>query len=705
MISKRASLVLFSTLFPALALAQTNQSPALVLPTVIVTAEKEPADIKDVPASVTAVTAQAIRDSGALAVTETGMFAPNTVFTEFTARKVSNARFRGIGASPANPAITTYIDGVPQLNSNTSNIELIGVNQIEFVRGPQSMLFGRNTLGGIVNVTSTKPNLAKWTGSVMAPFGSTGLFDARGDISGPISDKVAVSLAAGGQRRDGFTLNATTNHNLDSRQGTFVKAQVLFLPTANWEGRLIFANERDRDGDYALGDLSALRLTPFRVLRDYEGFTNRDIQNVTLNLKGTGQNVSIYSTTGVINWKTNDSTDLDYSPLPLATRDNLEKSTQVTQEIRVASPDNAPMQIGSMMLKWQAGFNYFNQGYNQDAVNSFSPFVLSPQVNVPVAMHSPEADIDTIGAGVFGRATLTLADKADVVAGARFDHESADAHLNTYFSPVIAPASVVAQERSFTDVSPEFAFSYRYRQGQSAYASVARGYKAGGFNPAAVPGSETYDEEHAWHVEFGAKTTAMGGKVSANAALFMINWDDLQLNVPNQFVPGQFYISNVGSAHSRGLEFDVAARPHSDVDIFAALGFTSARFGDATRANGVDVSDKRIPYTPDYTASFGAQLRRAVSATINGYGRIDVVLTGQFNYDEANTQAQDAYALANLRAGATFHRYFAEAWMRNAFDTHYIPIAIPYPGFAPSGFIGEYGRPRTFGVTIGVTFD
>ena len=116
---------------------------------------------------------------------------------------------------------------------------------------------------------------------------------------------------------------------------------------------------------------------------------------------------------------------------------------------------------------------------------------------------------------------------------------------------------------------------------------------------AALPGSEAYGEEHAWHMEGGVKGTAAGGKLSANAAVFFINWDDLQLNVPNQFVPGQFYIANVGAAHSRGVEFDLAARPRPELDLFAAVGFTSARFDDGTSANGVDVSDNQIPYTPD----------------------------------------------------------------------------------------------------------
>lgn len=696
--------LLLLALAPASSLAQSNQSPNVVLPTVIVTAQKDASDLKEVPASITAVTAATIQDSGVRSITEAGIFAPNTVFTEFTARKVSNARFRGIGSSPANPAITTYIDGVPQLNSNTSNIELLDVSQIEFVRGPQSPLFGRNTLGGIVNVTSTRPSMARWTGSVIAPFGNSGAMEVRGNISGPLGDKAAVSFAGGKQQRDGYTENSVTGNDVDWRDGAFAKAQLLFLPTANWEARVIYAHERNRDGDYALGDLSAIRTAPFRVSRNFEGFTNRDINNTTVNLRGVGQNFSIESTTGFIAWNTEDETDLDYSPRPLAVRANSEESTQFTQQVRLSSPDNAPLAFASALLKWQAGVEYFNQGYDQDAVNTLSAFVLSPQVGFPVAMHSPQASIDTAGIGVFGRATLTFNDKADLTAGLRFDRESSDAHLNTFFSPAIAPANVVAAEDSFSDISPQFAFGYRVTPQHMAYASAARGYKAGGFNPAALPGSEAYDEEHAWHVEAGVKSTLAAGKVSANAAVFFINWDDLQLNVPNPFVPGQFYIANVGSARSRGVEFDITARPRPALDLFAAVGFTAARFADGTMSGGVNVGDNELPYTPDYTATFGGQLARAITSAVSGYGRAEIVLTGAFNYDEGNTQGQDAYSLVNLRAGARHKRLFGELWLRNAFDTRYVPIAIPFPGFAPSGFIGENGRPRTFGITIGTTF-
>lgn len=699
---------LFVSSFLALASASfAQQTPTVTLPTVIVTAEREAADVKDVPASVTAVTEQTLVDSGIRAITEAGIFAPNTVFTEFTARKVSNARFRGIGSSPGNPAITTYIDGVPQLNSNSSNIELLDVSQIEFVRGPQSPLFGRNTLGGIVNVVSARPSMSDWTGSVIAPFGNIGQKEVRGNVSGPIGSKAAIGLAAGTQRRDGFTENAITGNDLDWRDGTFAKAQLLVLPNANWEGRFIYAHERNRDGDYALGDLDAIRATPFRVARDFEGFTNRDINSATFNLRGTGQGLAIESNTGLVKWNTEDATDLDYTPLPLATRNNDEADRQFTQEIRIASPENAPYQLDRFLsgatLRWQAGVDYFNQAYEQDAINNLNAFVLSPQIPFPVALHSPQSQIDSAGVGLFGRGTMTFNDRFDVTAGLRFDHESSDAVLRTFFEPALPGENLVAAEQSFSDVSPQFALGYRVNDRANVYASAARGYKAGGFNPAALPGSEAYAEEHAWHIETGVKSSLAGGKVAASAAVFFIDWDDLQLNVPNPFVPGQFYIANVGGASSNGFEAELSARPMQTLDVFGSFGYTNASFADGTMSMGVDVSGNALPFTPDYTALLGAQFSPAITSSISGFVRAEAVLSGAFQYDEANTREQEAYSLVNIRAGARSRYLFGELFVRNAFQTRYVPIAIPYQ-FAQSGFIGEMGRPRTFGITVGVTF-
>jgi iron complex outermembrane receptor protein len=145
-------------------------------------------------------------------------------------------------------------------------------------------------------------------------------------------------------------------------------------------------------------------------------------------------------------------------------------------------------------------------------------------------------------------------------------------------------------------------------------------------------------------------------------------------------------------------------RPRDGLDVFATFGYTHARFGAGTTSSGADVSDKKIPDMPDYTASFGAQLSRPVRHEIRAYGRAEVVFYGAFQYDDANTAGQDAYSLTNFRVGARGTYLFVEGWIRNAFDTKYIPVAFAYGQLAPSGFVGEMGRPRTFGITVGAGF-
>ena len=689
--------------------AQALQAPSqpagqkpdrIVLPDVTVVAQKEPAKAQTLPVSVTAITAAMLERAGVSIISDAAVGAPNVVFTEFTARKLSNARFRAVGASPANPSVTTFLDGVPQLNGNTSSVQLIDIDQIEFVRGPQSSLFGRNTLGGLVNVLSARPSLSAWTGRVVAPFGNFSSREVRASVAGPLASTVGLSLAIGHDERDGFTTNSVTGRKVDDRDATFGKAQLLWAPSHRWEARLIVSGERDRDGDYALHDLASLRANPFTVARDFEGRQDRDVATGTLVVKRVGERFSATSTTGVVNWKTADVTDLDYSPVPFLTRENTEEATQFTQEFRLAS---APVRLSdSASLAWQAGVFGFTQDYEQDAVNTFGAALPPFFAPFPVRLHNPKGTIDEFGLAAFGNATLTLNSRFDVSLGARADRERKTADLSTFFDPSFGPPATVESEKKWTNVSPSASLAYRMNDSHMIYASGSRGFKAGGFNPTAPPGASTYDEEHTWNAEGGLKTTWANGRVRANAALFYIDWTDLQLNLP---IPGgSFYISNVGGATSRGVELEVTARAADGVDVFGSFGYTRARFSDGSTSMGADVSDNKVPFTPDYTGSLGIQVSRNVRQNLLAFGRAELVCRGSFQYDDANTQGQDAYALVNLRAGVEIRKVSIEGWMRNAFDKRYIPTAFGYPGLAPSGFVGESGAPRTFGVSVGVRF-
>jgi iron complex outermembrane receptor protein len=223
-------------------------------------------------------------------------------------------------------------------------------------------------------------------------------------------------------------------------------------------------------------------------------------------------------------------------------------------------------------------------------------------------------------------------------------------------------------------------------------------------NAASPAGVEAFTEEHNWNYEGGVKTSALSDRLSAAVSAFHIDWTDMQVNVPNVLVPGQFFIANAAGATSSGLEFELHAKADRDLDLFGGAGFTHARFADGSVSNGINVAGNKLANAPSYTADFGVQYSRALINGLSLTARAEAICYGAFQYDDANTTGQDAYTLTHFRAGIKGKHAFGEFWVRNAFDTQYIPIAFPYPGLAPSGFVGEMGAPRTFGVRVGVGF-
>jgi len=718
-----ATAVLWLSLASAFADDTATNSPPLgevsTLPPVFVTAQKQVTDAQSTPVSVTAVTVGTIEDAGIKSVRDAAGYAPNVVLTEFSARKLSNPRFRGLGASPNNPSVTTYFDGVPQLNANSSSIELVGVEQIEFVRGPQGALFGRNTVGGLINITSTRPSLKHWAADATGTYGNYDLWDGRASVSAPlIEDQLGFGVGLGWSSRDGYTKNDFTGHDLDSREAFFGKGQLLWQPAERWEVRLLLTGERARDGDYALGDLGAIRANPHHVSRDFEGFTHRDLIAPTLLVNHSGERVDLSLISGGVWWKAVDETDLDYTTNSIATRHNAEKDFQFTQEIRLASAKDAPLKISdAASLKWQAGVFFFTQNYDQDAVNNFAPGVLyqpnqyfpgvPPSASPTNSQHSPSSSLDDLGVGIYAQATLTAWEKLDLTIGVRGDYENKDANLNTYFvspDPFLGSPTHLNLSDDFSKCTPQFAAMYHITPDCAAYATVARGFKAGGFNPISPAGAERYGQEDTWNYEAGFKSDWCSHRLTANIAAFYTLWDNLQLNVANPYAPGQFYIANVGAADTKGVEFELNARPVEGWDIFGSVGWNEAKFLANSTSGTNNVGGRRVPFTPDYTASAGMQYAFACCKEATLYARAEVVVSGRFFYDDQNTAAQSAYTVANFRAGVRGKHWFAEGWVKNAFDTHYVPIALAYPGLAPSGFIGESGAPVTFGVTAGVRF-
>jgi len=698
---------------------------------IVISAPKLSKSLLESPLSATVTTGKTIQDADMTTVKDAAFYAPNTFFTEFSARKLSNPRFRGVGGSPMNPGVTTYMDGVPQFNGNSSSITLLDVAQIDFVRGPQAALFGRNTAGGLINITSNRPSLDAWHGSLQTTLGNYNSYDYRGSITGPlIQDQLGFSFAGGYNERDGYTRNTTNGSDLDSRSSYFGKTQFLWTPNDDLEVRLIIAGESASDGDYALNDLGQLRANPRRSARDFVGYTQRDVLMPTLQIIYHADLFDFTSTTGLVWWETEDATDLDYSTaqfnFPLSpsflTRTNHEQQTTWTQEFRFANPKDKPVILNeSAKLAWQAGAFFFHQDYDQRiAQRNAGIFGLRS-----VYDEATTAGLRDAGFGLFLQSTLTLWDKLDITGGLRWDYEDKAAQLAT--TEVVTPGglffdrpAIVTNQRiskSFSQVTPQAAVSWRITPDLMTYFSFAGGFKAGGFNSSAPAGSEAFGQEHSWNYELGLKGRALDNRLSFGAALFYTDWKDLQLNVPNVTSPGRFNIANAGDASARGIELDVNYRPVTGWDLFASAGWIDTRFHSGSTDNdssvlpagaNTPIAGNQIPYAPDYTASVGTQFTIELGGGFSAYARGDVQFIGSFNYDSLNRQAQDAYTIANFRVGVRNESWFLEGFANNAFNTKYVPIAFAFPdgglGFTPSGYVGESGAPITFGVRSGIKF-
>lgn len=741
----RATILHLSTILVAflgtLHAQESSSEPAVDMDVVIISAPKLPQNLLTAPLSATVATEKELQDRGVRTVKDAAFFAPNTNLIEFVARKLSNPRFRGIGGSPMNPGVTTYYDGVPQFNGNSSSLELLDVEQVDIVRGPAGALFGRNTVGGLINITSRRPSLDAWGGQTEFTFGNYNSFDYRASVTGPlVQDQLGFSFAGGYSERDGYTTDTTSGSDIDNRSAWFGKTQFLWTPDEDLEVRFILFAEQDSDGDYALQDLAANRNNPRVSSRDFIGFTNRDVLMPTLQITYHADAFDFTSTTGLVWWETEDLTDLDYGfglppgtppglTLPPGTsflrRSNLEKQSTWTQEFRFANPSDSPITLSDeITLAWQAGIFLFHQDYEQNVSQTRQPLLFGGFGAVAGNQLNTQSNLTDWGIGTYLQGTLTFWDRLDLTGGVRWDYEDKEASLQTNslgitpfpLPPVAAATTANSLSRSFHQVTPQAAIAYDLTPNLISYLSFAGGFKAGGFNAGAPAGAQAFGEETSWNYEIGFKGKAMDDSLTFNLAFFYTDWQNLQLNTPNPLTPALYLITNAGDASAKGIELDFHYQPASAVEFFGSAGWIDTTFhSGATDVNpflpplaftGVpaNISGNQIPFVPDYTVSFGSQVTWELGGGLDLYARGEVKFLGSFNYDSLNSAAQDAYTLANFRLGVRKNAWFAEAYVNNAFNTEYYPIAIPLPGVSPSGYVGESGAPVTFGMRVGYRF-
>ncbi|MEI6970829.1 MAG: TonB-dependent receptor [bacterium] len=665
-----------------------------------VTARKWSEPLQSVPGAVTIRTADSIEKAGIQDLRDAARHVPNLTLGDFSVRRLTFPFVRGIGSGRNSPAVSTCIDGVPQLSYATANQQMVDIDRIEFLRGSQGALYGRNSLGGVINILPRLPARDQSATLSMAG-GDYGLLTVRGSAEGAIAPETgAGSIGAGYSRRDGFSENDTTGHAVDNRDAWFGRAQAFWPDQGAWSLRLSIGGECDRDGDYALYDLASIRARPHHISRDYEGTSYRDTMQPVFTALRSGERADIASITAFQWWQSRDRTDLDATEADLLRRENRENQRAWLEEVRLSSPADAPVKLADhLSLRWLAGVFFFDATQTQRAFNDYRAGAVE-KLGLPFQYRQhDDATLGTSGGSVFCQTTLTIWDQLELGMGLRHDYEHSSADLTSYSDPSITSQAETTVERDFNRTSPRATVAYHITPAALVYVEAASGYKAGGVNAQSPLDKSGFDEETSRTYEAGLKTGWYRNRLVANTALFIIDWDNLQMDVPQASVPGSFYIDNVGRARSSGGELELTARATAGLNIFGSVGLLSSGFRRGSASGGSDVGGNDLPFAPRTCWNAGLEYSRPLSGSIRASFRLEAVGTGRYYYDASNSASQGDLALANARMGLSSGAWRIECWVDNLTDRDYVPVALPYP-LAQSGYIGEAGAPRTFGASI-----
>jgi len=681
-----------------LVLSPVFQSPPVRSDETLVTARKQEEPLATLPLSATVVSGEDLEGGPVLYPRDAAARIPNVYFSEFSSRRLSFPFVRGVGSGLDDPAVITYVDDVPQFGFGGTNLPLFAVERVEFLRGPQGTLYGKNALGGLIHVRGRRPADAPEFG-LGATFGNFDLAEYSGSYSGPM-------LGGGGDfavlssERDGYTKNDFTGNNVDDRDGLFGRARMVWNPGENSELEFAVFGENARDGGFVLSEVGALEANPHHINQDYEGLANRDVLAPSLVFRRTGEGLDFVSVSAWQTWDVLELSDFDFSPIDGVRRRAEQEQSYAYQELRIGSSADAPRDEWS----WLLGASGFLSDAERQAANVFRPGgagIFFPPGSEGTDLS--DGQFDDLGVAAFGELTLPFGAAFELTGGLRYDREDKEVDRVRTFDPGTGPivTGQGSDEETFDELLPSASLNYALSDDTTTFARAAKGFKAGGFNLAAPTGSESFEAETAWSYELGLRTAFEEARVRLGATVFFVDWEDMQLSLFDATAGG--YIANAGESNSRGLELEAGWRSHEWLEFDGSFGWLDTEIEEFVDPFGNDTAGNDLPQAPENTWSVGATLgssdARRSGLRDSWYLRGEYTAVGDFFYDAGNLDGAD-YALANLMLGYDTEALSLSFWVRNALDEEYVPIAFQPSPVDPSTFVGENGAPRVLGFTL-----
>jgi iron complex outermembrane recepter protein len=620
---------------------------------------------------------------------------------------------RGIGTTSYDPAVATYVDGVNQFNLDTYIPQLTDVERIEVLRGPQGTLYGRNAMGGVINVITKKP-VNKTEAFVELNAGNFGQQRFTAGFKTPIiAGKLYAGVALQYQSRKGYFENLYTEDDFDSQKIFTGNYYLKFIPSAKWSitANIKHVNNRNNGAFPLAPDKETAFNEPYTVNQNATATMQDDIFNASVSVNHYGNSFNFSSQTAYqSNFRIYEKPlDGDFSPLDIITIFNdygnkYNKVSAWTEEFKFSTPANHEGRF-----TWTAGGFFFLQDNPVKQATGFGS--QAPLIGIPDSNFSLISinNGNSQGLSFFGQANYALSKKLSLTVGLRYDYEKKKLGIEgQYLQEPNPPFTILpdtSAENNYSAFSPKLALSYALNEDQLLYLSYSRGYRTGGLTQLASDPSQpplySYDPEFSDNYEAGWKNSWFKNSLSLNMAAFITRVSQAQ--VPTLVLPDAItVIQNAGTLVSKGFELELDAKPLKGLQLQYNFGYTSAEYTRLRLSqNGQEVNydGNRQIFTPSSTSMLVAQysmplkFKKPVHFIIRG----EWIHLGSQYFDLANTIEQESYSMLNARLGLTFKRFDLFLWGRNLGQQKYIAYAYDFGGV-------HLGDPRTYGVTLSVRF-
>lgn len=723
-------------LSPAAAHAAAAADANTQVEEVIVTAQKRAENLQDVPIAITAISGETAKKSGLTSFYDLGQYIPSFTSDMYGDARAARITLRGVASVQDNPgkqsSIGVFIDGVFMARTGMGAGDLLDIERMEVLRGPQGTLFGMNTAAGLINIVTKKPDVHAFHGYGEAVYGNYDRHELRGSLTGPIVDgKVGFSVSGYTVKRDGLLYNSTLKRDVDSQSKWAVRGKLNYVGD-NFDAVLVADAEREDSDCCAYLILSArptvsiAGVNVFNLIppgAPYSRITANSSLNqnqhhgggVSLEMNYNLNDFTVTSVTAWRKWRFHGLNDTD--SFPIVASDNaliVQNHDQVSQELRLTSPAGKKLEfVGGMFYFERLSWDYERRIPQGPLASQAQPGTNGQTIII--------GDLNDVSYAVFGNLTYHFTDALTGSAGMRYTREVQDAD----FTQTSLGSAFVNLGRKFGRLSNGFVtystnLNYHVDSNIMVYGSYARGYKPSGFDLTRLRNFNnfTFKPETNNNLEFGVKSTLFDHRMILNVAAYHTSYVNFQTSA----LDGVFLVTtNAKKFVTQGIEIESTIYPAEGLVLQGSAGFADARYRDFKNAaclpgiaGACDLTGRRLQLSPRYTADVSVDYRHPLGASgWDGFTRLEYsfrssVYSAQ-NLDEKTRQ--DAFSLVNARIGVdNGDGLKAELWVRNLFDKDWVTLFFGTPGAgggvagAAGSYSGFLGEPRMYGGRISKTF-